>query len=71
MLQKQIVLILPARACEPTVASFVAQEFPTTRPYFFMSNVEGTETRNSMSFMFKNKGATVGIQARVDHCHTI
>jgi hypothetical protein len=41
-----------------TVAPLVAQEFLTTRPYFFMANAEGTETRNSVSSLLKNKGAS-------------
>jgi hypothetical protein len=32
--------------------------FLTTRPYFLSENVESTETRNSMSSMLKNKGAS-------------
>jgi hypothetical protein len=47
------VLLSPIRARIPTVAPLVAQEFPTTRHYFFMRNVESTETRNSMSPAFK------------------
>jgi hypothetical protein len=41
------------------VAPLVAINFSSTRPYFFVKNVEGTdtETRNSVSFAFKNKGA--------------
>jgi hypothetical protein len=46
------------RACVPTVAPLVAQGFTTTRPYFFMGNAEGTETRNSVFSLLKNKGAS-------------
>jgi hypothetical protein len=71
MLKKEAVLKLPTRACVPTVAPLVAQEFLTTRPSFFMRNAEGTETRNSVSSILKNKGATVGTQARVRDGNTI
>jgi hypothetical protein len=40
-------------------------------PLFFCGKHGIHRNSNSMSSMFKNKGATVGIQARVEHCHTI
>jgi hypothetical protein len=54
----QISLRQLTRDCVPTVAPLVAQEFLTTRPYFFMGNAEGTETRNSVYSLLKNKGAS-------------
>jgi hypothetical protein len=53
----QIALLPPTCACVSTAAPLVAQGFPTTSPYLFMRNVEGTETRNSMFSVFKNKDA--------------